>query len=185
MRNFLHIAHGIDTAALAMALKLHPELWDAHTLRKTRPGTPHNEMSDIWVRYNDMSKYPDGDYSTFNEPHFPVWYPAYYQLPQLRPILLGLMARIEATHLGGVLITRIPPGGRVKPHVDRGWHPEFYRTKLYMPIEGNTQCINRVEDEQVVMLPGDVWYFNNLVEHEVINNGDTERITLIICMRTE
>jgi hypothetical protein len=35
------------------------------------------------------------------------------------------------------------------------------------------------------MAPGEVWYFDNLKEHEVTNDGPDDRITLIICLRCE
>jgi hypothetical protein len=35
------------------------------------------------------------------------------------------------------------------------------------------------------MKPGEAWTFDNLRTHSVENNGDTERVTLIVCARTE
>lgn len=186
MKHFQRIAEGIDVLPTLLALHQHPELWNANTFRKDTPGTPHSQMSDIWVRYNDETKHKEsGDYSTFNDPHISRWYPAYDSLPQLRPIIFGLMTRVEGVQLGGVLITKIPPGGRIDPHVDGGWHAEYFNTKLYVVLQSNPLCRNRVGDEVVVMRPGDVWYFDNTVEHEVVNDGDDDRITLIICIRCD
>jgi hypothetical protein len=182
MNNFQRIAQNIDVIPLLLAIKLQPELWDAHGLRRERPLSPHYSAPDIWVRYNAPEKINEPD---FTEEHYPIWYPSYQKLPQLRALIFPLMARLEATHLGGVLITKIPPGKSILPHTDRGWHPEFYSTKLYIPLQTNPDCINRVENETAVMKTGECWYFNNTVEHEVINNGSDDRITLIICMRTE
>lgn len=185
MKNFLHICSGINVTPLAMALNLRPDLWNHHNGRKEFEGTSHACTSDIWIRFRDIKDLGE-DYAKFAaEPHESVWYPAYRDLPMLRPLIFGLMAKCEAVQLGGVLITRIPPGGRVLPHTDRGWHPERYNMKVYVPILTNPQCVNRVEDEYVVMNPGEAWYFDNTVEHEVINDGPTERITLIVCMRVE
>ena len=185
MKHLQQIASGVDVAPLLLAIKQHPELWDEFTPRKSVEGSPHTAMQDIWVRYNDIRKFPDGDLTHFNDPHYPVWYPAYDVLPQLRPIIFGLMARVEAVQLGGVLITKIPPGGRIDPHVDAGWHVEHYNTKLYIVLQSNEKCLNRVEDEVVNMKPGEVWWFDNRIEHEVVNNGDDDRITLIVCMRRD
>lgn len=182
MKHFQQICTGIDVLPLLLAVKLQPELWDAQTLRKDRPNNAHKQTQDIWIRYNDPIKINDPD---FTEQHMPIWHPAYYQLPQLRSIIFGLMARTEATQLGGILITKIESGGAVLPHADKGWHPEFYPLKLYVPLQTNGQCINRVEDERVAMQAGECWYFRNTVEHEVINNGNDDRITLIICLRTD
>lgn len=178
MRNFLKVVEGLDVLPLLLSLQRQPELWGKNALRKEAPGSPHAEMTDIWVRFAEKEE-------DFPKPHFATWYPAYHALPQLRQIIFALMARVEATHLGGVLITRIPPGGVIQPHADAGWHPEFYNCKLYVVLASNPKCIFRVEDETASMRPGDVWRIDNTKEHEVVNAGDTERMTLIICMRCD
>ena len=45
--------------------------------------------------------------------------------------------------------------------------------------------MNRCGPEAVVMAPGDAWVFNNHIRHSVENNGDTDRVNLIISMRCE
>jgi hypothetical protein len=45
--------------------------------------------------------------------------------------------------------------------------------------------VNHCEDESIVMQAGEAWMFDNLNIHSVENNGATERITAIICMRVE
>lgn len=186
MRNFLKICDGINVEPLNLALKLKPELWNQKPTRKDAEGSPHAAMSDIWVRYNDDSEFKQtGDYSKFNQQHFPVWYPCINDMPMIKPMALGLMAKMGAVHLGGVLITKIPPNGRIEPHVDSNWHAKFYNCKLYIPLQSSPMCLNRCEDEYVAMNSGECWYFNNNVEHEVVNNGLDDRITLIICMRVE
>lgn len=186
MKHFEKVADNIDVLPLLMALHTNPQLWGQEGYRKDTPGTPHTGMTDIWVRYNDITKYKEsGDFTNFNGPHISKWYPAYDHLPHIRPIAFGLMARFQAVGLGGILITKIPPGGRVEPHIDEGWHAEFYNTKLYVVLQSNPYCRNRVGDEVVFMKTGEVWYFDNSVEHEVINEGTDDRITLIICMRCD
>lgn len=184
MKHFLQIASGIDVMPVAIALQMQPELWNMHNERKDFDNSSHVGTSDIWVRYNDPKNLALG-YEAYTAEHESVWHPAYAKLPQLRPIIFGLMARCEATRLGGVLITRIPPGGHVLPHADAGWHPEKYNMKVYVPILTNPHVVNRVMDEKIVMAPGDAWYFDNTVEHEVTNQGTAERVTLIVCMQVE
>lgn len=182
MRNFLKICDGINVEPLNFLLKKKPELWNQRTLRKDMPNSPHLAMSDIWVRYNDEAKMHAPD---FHDLHYPVWYPVINELPMIKGISLALMSKMGATHLGGVLITKIPAGGRIEPHIDTNWHANFYNCKLYVPLQSNPQCFNRCEEEFAVMNTGECWYFNNHVEHEVQNNGFDDRITLIICMRIE
>jgi hypothetical protein len=186
MRNFIKIVDGINVEPICFSLLQHPELWDERIKRKDDEKSPHRSMSDIWVRYNDDTYAKDsGDYSKFNDLHYPIWYPAINHLPMIRPLCIGLMGKMGATHLGGVLITKIPPGGSIEPHIDSNWHAKFYNCKLYIPLQTNNKCYNRCEDEIVVMETGQCWYFNNTVDHEIRNNGYDDRITLIICMRVE
>jgi hypothetical protein len=186
VNNLVKIFGGIDTAPLLLALARQPKLWNRHGMRKEIPEGPHAQMDDIWLRYNDEKPFREsGDWSTFNDEHESIFYPAWYALPQARPIVFGMMGRTEATRLGGVLITRIPAGGRIEPHVDGGWHATYYNTKLYVVLQSNPQCVNTVENERVAMAPGEVWYFDNTKMHEVVNDGPDDRITLIVCLRCE
>ena len=183
MKHFLKIADGIDISAIAMALHLQPELWNQQHQRKSFEGSAHKATSDIWLRYNDLKNLGD-DYHAFTQQHESVWYPAASALP-VKPLIHHLASRMLATRIGGCLITKIAPGGKVLPHIDKGWHPEYYNCKLYVPIKANPKCANRVEDEWVVMSAGDCWYFDNTKEHEVTNDGDDDRMTLIISLKVE
>ncbi|MDB5243737.1 MAG: aspartyl beta-hydroxylase, partial [Spirosoma sp.] len=119
------------------------------------------------------------------EMHYPVFWPAWYSLPSLHPIVRNLAPAIGATALGGILITRIPPGGEVKPHIDGGWHATFFNFKAYICLRGNPLCLNWCEDEPFNARAGDVFEFSNLKTHSVVNAGKTDRITAIVCFRTE
>jgi hypothetical protein len=179
---YFELIDEFDIKELATQLAAHPELWNT---RKERTGFDiFKGTSDIWVRYRDPKELlTPADYGV---PHYPVFYAAWHMLPALKPIVHKLMTDVHALHLGGILITKIPAGGHIKPHNDRGgWHAEFFERKVYVPLETNPFVVNRCEDEKVVMGLGEAWYFNNLVEHEVTNNGDTDRITLIVCMNVE
>lgn len=179
---YFRLVDTFDVAEAIAELDAQPDLWNARTER-----TGHDTFagtSDIWVRY----RHPDElrEPKDFSEPHFPVFYEAWDRLPALRPIVRQLMADLAATHLGGILITKIPPGGQIKPHHDRGgWHAEFYFDKVYVPLRTNENVVNYCEEEAVIMGTGEAWFFNNLVTHAVVNAGDTDRITLIVCMKTE
>jgi hypothetical protein len=183
MRHFKLIASNIDVLPLALDLYMNPGLWDAHAARTEREG-PFTGTSDIWLRFRAQDELLSRE--TYAEPFTPVFYPAWYALPHVRPIVFGLMARCEAVQLGGVLITRVPPGQQVKPHDDRGrWHPEFFQTKAYVPLQTNPAVVSTCGDETCVMAPGSAWVFDNLLTHSTVNDGDCDRITLIVSMRVE
>lgn len=183
MEHFTKIRSGIDVAPLRTQLAAYPELWNTRRER-TPTDSPHHGVDDLWVRYRSPEELTSPE--RFAEPHFAVFYPAWDLLPALRPIVFSLMAQVEAVHLGGILLTRIPPGGRVKPHHDRGgWHAEFFNTKVYVGVQTNPQCVNRCAGDEMVIGDGDAVIFNNLLVHSVENDGPTDRITLICCFRTE
>lgn len=84
--------------------------------------------------------------------------------------------------MGGVLITRIPAGKQVYPHIDEGWHAGHYE-KFAIQVKGNKEqafCFNK---ESLSPETGDVFWFRNDVPHWVTNFSEEERITLICCIR--
>lgn len=185
MNNFRLISEGIDVAPLLAQLEAHPELWDQHTLRKRIPGGPHSRMSDIWVRYNDISRFPvPVDRTKFNSEHVPVWYPAWKALPALRPIVFDLMAKVQGEMLCAVLITRIPAGEGINPHVDAGWHVD-YTEKFYLSVQNEPGARFCFEGESFEPKPGEIWMADNRRRHWVTNESEEDRITLIICVRTD
>jgi hypothetical protein len=183
MRHFQQIAQGVDVMPLQLDLYRQPGLWNERPAR-TSPGGWFDGTDDIWLRFREPSELVSRE--AFAEPFTPVFYPAWHALPHVRPLVFDIMRRVEAVQLGGILITRVPAGGLVAPHDDRGrWHPEFFATKAYAPILTNDRCISTCGNERVVMRTGDVWLFNNLETHSTVNDGETDRVTLIVSMRVE
>lgn len=183
MTEFTRLAR-FDVSAAISQIDGQPELWGQNKDRMLHPTSPHRETRDIWVRYRDPTRI--ADILSYREPHFSVWYPAWRALPALRPIVFGLATLVEAVHIGGVLITEMPPGSTVYPHNDRGaWHSVFYDRKVWLPLRANSYCYNHCEEETVVMETGHAWTFDNLRNHSVENRGETDRICLICCFRTE
>jgi len=183
VQNFLKIADGINVLPLQMALIRQPELFGTRTARKDGyEESPHLQMSDIWVRYNHPDNLAKG-MAEFNAEHDSVWYPEAAKIPEVRAIVMGLMSLVGGERLGGVLITKIPPGGRIAPHVDRGWHAEYY-DKYYVPIQNDEGAIFGFEDGVIKGRPGEAYWFYNGNPHWVENNSDRDRIALIVCIRT-
>jgi hypothetical protein len=182
LKYFQRVHEGLDVSALLAELDAHPLLWDEHKER-TRDGGYMPGTSDIWLRYFCQSTLREpADY--LGEGRC-VFYPAWRALPSIHPIAFSLMSMCNGVELGVGLISRIPPGGEVKTHNDApAWSARFYDRKFYIPLRANEDCLNITLDEQVVMRPGEVWEFNNLVPHSVHNRGTTERINLILTLRS-
>lgn len=192
MRNFCHIASGADVVPLLHELKRQPRLWDKNPVRLLPQG-PHYETHDIWLRYKDETENKkSGDYSNFGDEHHSVWYPAYYALPAAKKLIFDLMRLVEGEALGGVLIYTVPPGAQIHPHVDKGWHVEFYE-KYNICLQSNPKaCFYYANaddpdkvDERMFARPGDVHWFRNDVSHGVVNLGDEDHIILTVCIRND
>ena len=178
---FVQIASGIDTTPVLVELARHADLWDRHPMRRITPDSPHAQMTDITVRYQ-----PEDDVTseTRRGEHRNVFWPAWYKLPSLRPLVFGLMARVQAVELGSILITKLPPGGEITMHSDAGsWAPTFYSTKAHVQLAGFS--VTTVEGEEFAQRAGDVITFDNLLMHGIRNIGENDRIECIISMRCE
>jgi len=181
--HFRLIHAGLDVAPILTELEAAPDLWDENRDRTTRAETAHAASSDIWLRYFPRDTlHSDAD---FQREGRCVFYPAWHRLPALHRVLWALVSTLQATEVGGALITRLPPGGRILPHADSAWHARWFNRKVYIPLKSNPWCINRCEDEVLSFRAGEIWEFNNLVEHEVRNDGPDERITVILCFHSE
>lgn len=185
MRNFLRLAEGVNVTPLRHAIQLRPDLWNQNTLRTTHPQTPHKQVDDIWCRFNDLAPYlKGGDASAVIDEHESICYPAWRELPQLRPIVFDLMRLAEATRLGRVLITRLKPGAVIDPHEDGGEHAAYYE-RAHVVLQGLPGSLFHCGGETVCMRTGEVWWFDNSLTHSVENNSADDRIHLIIDYRID
>ena len=184
MTNFLKIAEGIDVTPLRLALARQPDLFGRYAERQCAPGTPHASMTDIWVRYNDRRPFEaSGDFSKINDPHESVWYPESAKLPEIQPIVHGLMSYVRGERLGGILITKLPAGGVIEPHVDFGWHAKKY-DKFYVAVQNDPGAVFGFPDGEIHAKAGEAWWFRNDVEHWVSNKSRSDRIAMIACIET-
>lgn len=147
-------------------------------------GTPHNGVSDIWVRYNPWSNYT-GNWARFHDEHESEWYPCISKIPAAWSIARKVKRKFGCKHLGGVLITKIPPGGKVAAHIDGGWHAQHYR-KFGVQVQGHKdQVFWFGENRELELRPetGEIYEFRNDIVHGVDNDSDIDRITMIVCCK--
>jgi hypothetical protein len=120
---FVRIATGIDP--LPLQLELHraaAAVGSEPVQRRTYPDTPHGRWS---TSRGALHAGRLVNITTRRAEHRNVFWPAWGALPSLRPMVFGLMARVQAVELGSILITKLPAGGEILPHNDRGsWAPE-------------------------------------------------------------
>lgn len=179
-----HFARGVNLGRLAIDLKRQSNLWDRNPCRLSTCG-PHHETQDIFLRYKDeRPNLSSGDWRDFCDPHIPDWYQSVDLLPDAKRIALELMAAVGGEMLGGVFLYKVDPGKRIYKHTDRGWHPSYF-DKFNVCIESNPQAAFVYDDERFTQAPGDVHFFRNDVDHEVINEGEAPHVILTVCIRID
>lgn len=179
MSSFSRLPISVDVSALKQSLIDHAFLFDQHPERRCSYASPHNGMTDIWVRYNQHDRIGP----SFNDEHVPIWYPCIKHIPQVVPVVAQLMQFVAGEMLGGVLITKLPPGGKIARHIDYGWHAGYY-DKFYIPIKNADGSVFAFDDGVINPEEGEVYWFDNSVPHWVENNSDEDRISMIVCIRT-
>lgn len=153
--------------------------WNANKLRTTN-NSPHREADDIWARFGDLN---DPNVAA-DKPFQAHWY--YQDLRRvLEPLVNAVYHHVQGKELGGVLITRIPPGKQVFPHIDRGWHATHH-SKYCICVSATDKQVFAFDDASLVCKTGDVFFFDNSYRHWVKNDDASEpRISVICCIRTE
>lgn len=171
------ITSGATVAPIYWALQQHPELWNRVPLRTSSKDSPHRELDDIWVRFGEPERAAD------DRPHDAHWYEDADVLC-VRGLCYDVMRHVQGVELGGVLITRIPPGAQCYPHKDLSWHAQRY-SKFAVQIACAPGQTFHVEDDVLETKPGDIYQFDNSFSHWVLNPTAYERVTMIVCVRQE
>lgn len=185
MKNFHKISENEPIASLLAAVMRQPELWNQNDLRTTFQNSPHREVSDIWLRFNEVNDLNEENKSEkVIDNHESIDYPAFFLLPQARPLIFNLMRFVEGKRLGRVIITKLEPGKKVYAHMDSGDHAQYY-DRYHIVLQNPNNSVFRAGDEILQMKAGEIWWFDNQAEHEVINNGYEDRIVMIVDIRSK
>ena len=82
--------------------------------------------------------------------------------------------------LMSVRLLNLAAGAEIKEHRDRELSFEQGEARLHVPIFTNEHVRFYVQGQRVQMEEGDCWYLNAGLPHSVCNNGDSDRIHLVI-----
>jgi aspartyl/asparaginyl beta-hydroxylase (cupin superfamily) len=104
-------------------------------------------------------------------------------LTEAHSLIFDLARFVRAERIGRVLISRLPPGGVIAPHQDGGAVATYY-TRYQMPLQSAPGCMFECDGEGVNMRAGEVWWFDNKRTHQVVNNSATDRISMIVDLKT-
>jgi hypothetical protein len=185
------MSQGIQVVDALHELAVNRGLWNQNTLRTSHELTPHKDVDDIWLRFNDLAPY-QGDPAHVDrilDEHESIAYPAWWAMPECRRLAMQVFHAAHGERLGRVLITKIAPGDGIEPHEDGGSHAAYYE-RAHLVLQGLPGSIFRcgqvqgahgnIWDEEVQMMTGELWWFNNALTHEVVNNSADDRIHMII-----
>ena len=190
MNNFMLLSRGQDTTPLMLALRRNPELWMADTFLRDYAQGPFGEIESVMLRFPEkrvfeqeaeVEAYKRSE-SKFDQ-HENIDYPPYKLLTEARPMVMNLMAYVGGERLGRVMINKIKPGGKIFPHADTPEHASYW-DRFHIVLQSSPGVMFRCGEEKVYMATGEVWWFQNLIEHEVINNSAEDRIHMIVDIRT-
>jgi hypothetical protein len=190
MKNFIRIASGINATDLLLAIhrleKSHGA-WKEDTYLRDYPQGPFGDTESFILRFPDRSVHDTEEalkshLANFDQ-HENYDQPIFKQLPEARKYIFDLMAAVKGERLGRCMINKLKVGGQIYPHADTPVHAEYW-DRFHIVLQSAPGSNFRCGDEWVNMETGDVWWFNNKLEHEVINNSGDDRIHLVIDIRT-
>lgn len=198
MNNFLKLAEGVDVMPLLLAIQRRGELWQEDTFLRHYPQGPFEDVQTIFLRFPERVVFDDADPAEQErkvdlykqnllpgfDQHESIDYPAYTLLPEARPMIQALMTRVGGVRLGRVMINRIKPGGRIFPHADSPEHANYWNNRLHIVLQSLPGNDFRCVDEHVWMKPGEVWWFDHRLDHEVVNHSADDRIHLLVDVRS-
>lgn len=183
--NFTKIAENMDFSVIINEVNNNLDLFDRNDFRQKFKGSPFKNTSFIPCRMSyDLDYEPTEEeliehlktkgitniYASDTE--------EYALLPKVYSAVMDLAALVKAEQIGRVLVTRLNPGGHIKPHKDFGAYHDYY-DRFHIVLDGKG-CHFRSGEQIVKMMPGEVWWFYNNDEHEVWNDSDVARIHIVI-----
>lgn len=190
MNNFLRIASGVPVIHLLLAIqRLHKShgVWREDTYLRDYPQGPFANTESIILRFPPRTVHETEEalkaHMVNFDQHENVDQEVFKRLPEARSLVFNLMAAVEGERLGRVMINKLIPGGVIYPHADTPVHAEYW-DRFHICLQSNPGSTFRCGQETIAMHPGDIWWFNNLLEHEAINNSADDRIHMVIDIRT-
>lgn len=95
-------------------------------------------------------------------------------LPKLRALLHTWKAPI-----GDSRVSILEPGAAVKKHVDVDYYWK-HRLRVHLVLKTNPAALFGCGEEVLSLPTGQIWVSNNWAPHWIANNGDTNRIHIVI-----
>lgn len=159
-----------------------PQVWDMYPIRTAllaQIGGPNESISDILLQYTSMAAIKAGN----TDPLETVSYPPKLILTKTNQCINALLAATNCERLGRSFISKMGPGKHISAHCDSHVFSKYYG-RYHISLKDNDKTLFRCGDEYFAPKVGDIFYFDNSLEHEVWNDHESlERWTLVIDMK--
>lgn len=173
MKNFQLIRDSIDVDPYLQEIAAVPNAWDLNSGRKTKIKV-QREADAIPIRGMRKSMANGRKPRDVHESRFTN---TSKNFPKIRELLTSIADELDS-ELSRARIVKLPPGGKVYAHIDRG---EYYRERdryhlVFQTAPGNTLTC---ADEELHMRVGELWWFDNKKDHAAENASTEDRIHFI------
>lgn len=171
LRNFKLIRPRVDLALFRAELGRDARAWEANTRRQREVKVQRNTQN-IGLRTAVVP--PD---THINDAQEVVDTPLAPSFPETLAFLHAFAAERGAS-LSRAMYVRLAPGSRVYRHRDDG---EYYliRDRFHLIVESPAGSLLLTGRERNLMREGELWWFDNKLEHEAFNPGTDWRVHLI------
>lgn len=95
--------------------------------------------------------------------------------PNIQNVLAAFDCPLESVRL-----LKLGPRSAIKEHTDLNLSFEDGTLRVHIPVATNEKVDFYVNNEKLVMTPGEAWYINFNLPHRVDNRGNTDRIHLVL-----
>jgi hypothetical protein len=95
--------------------------------------------------------------------------------PYFREVLDAFQCPLQAVRL-----MRLTPGSLIKEHTDLELSVEEGTARIHIPVITNADVAFYLNRSRVVMEAGSAWYLRLSDPHSVHNNGDSDRVHMVI-----
>ncbi len=168
-RNYLLLEHGFDVEAVRNKIEQIPEAKWLESNREQRFDI-HSDTRSLVLIHFFRDEYTKPDYREL----------CYELQDELKPVVDCIADYYQNNgFLVRMLLTKMPPGSAIPEHVDSG--PALMNChRVHIPITSSDKVVFVVGGEEKNMQVGEFWEINNALSHSVENQGDEDRIHLII-----
>lgn len=177
--DFNYVGFGsVDVREIASFISGWTHEWTVDTHRQSvnsRPGeeqsqNPQKDTQAYFIAWHALQWKPMDKYkNTINN-------------RELYNIVLPIIGNLEKLHNGThgrVFLAKLPAKKAITPHAD--WQEYLLVSRRnHIPVTTNANVHFTVGDETKVMGTGEVWEINNSKVHSVVNDGEDDRVHLII-----